>query len=69
VTRDPKVRQVVYTALPGATRDERIQLSIVLSRSGDRDSIPFLETLSKDPDKDVAEEGIRSLRSLQARLP
>ena len=33
------------------------------------DSVPYLETLSMDPDKDVAQEGIRSLRTLRARLP
>ena len=55
--------------LARATKDEKIQLSIVLARSGDRDSIPYLETLSKDPDPDVAQEGIRSLRTLRARLP
>jgi HEAT repeat protein len=69
LTRDPKIRQAVYTALPAATKDEKIQLSIVLARSGDRDSVPYLQTLSMDPDKDVAAEGIRSLRTLQARLP
>ncbi len=67
--RDGKVRQAIYPMLTGATKDEKIQMSIVLSRSGDRDSIPFLETLSIDPDNDVAQEGIRSLRTLRARLP
>ena len=55
--------------LGAATKDEKIQLSIVLARSGDKDSISSLETLSKDPDPDVAAEGIRSLRILRARLP
>ena len=55
--------------LTGATKDEKIQMSIVLARSGDRDSIPYLETLSMDSNPDVASEGIRSLRTLRARLP
>jgi HEAT repeat protein len=67
--RDPKVRQAIYPMLTGATKDEKIQMSIVLARSGDRDSVPYLETLSMDPDSDVAQEGIRSLRTLRARLP
>jgi HEAT repeat protein len=67
--RDEKVRQAIYPMLTGATKDERIQMSIVLARSGDRDSVPFLETLSIDPDTDVAQEGVRSLRTLRARLP
>ncbi len=67
--RDPKVRQTIYPMLAGATKDEKIQLSMVFSRAGDRDSVPYLETLSMDPDPDVAQEGIRSLRTLRARLP
>jgi HEAT repeat protein len=69
LARDPKIRQALYTALPSATKDEKIQLSLVLSRSGDRDSVQYLQTLSMDPDKDVAAEGLRGLRTLQARLP
>jgi len=67
--REPNIRRAIYPMLTGATKDEKIQMSIVLARSGDRDSIPFLETLSIDPDGDVAQEGIRSLRTLRARLP
>ena len=58
----------IYGMLGTATKDEKIQLSIVLSRSGDTDSVPSLEALSRDPDPDVAAEGIRSLRTLRARL-
>ncbi len=67
--RDTPVRQAIYPLLPRATKDEKIQLSIMLARSGDRDSVPYLETLSMDPDPEVAQEGIRSLRTLRARLP
>ena len=69
LSREPSVRQAFYPMLPAATKDEKIQVSIVLARSGDRDSVPSLETLSKDSDPDVAAEGIRSLRILRARLP
>ena len=69
LARDAKVRQAIYPMLTGATKDEKIQMSIVLARSGDRDSLPYLETLSMDSDSDVAQEGIRSLRTLRARLP
>jgi hypothetical protein len=69
LTRDPKIRQAIYPTLAGATKDEKIQLGIVFARSGDRDSISYLETLSVDPDSEVAQEGIRSLRTLRARLP
>lgn len=69
LARDAAVRRTIYPMLTSATKDEKIQLSIVLARSGDRDSLPYLQTLSTDPDTDVAQEGIRSLRTLQARLP
>ena len=69
LTRQQTIRQSIYPLLGAATKDEKIQMSIVLSRSGDRDSVAPLETLSMDPDPDVAAEGIRSLRTLRARLP
>ncbi len=69
LARDPKVRLAIYPLLTSATKDEKIQMSIVLARSGDRDSLPYLETLSTDSDSDVAQEGVRSLRTLRARLP
>lgn len=69
LTRDPKVRQALYPMLTGATKDEKIQMAIVLARSGERDSIPYVETISMDNDSDVAQEGIRSLRTLHTRFP
>lgn len=69
LAREQPIRQTIYGMLGTATKDEKIQLSIVLARSGDKDSIPSLETLSMDADPDVAAEGIRSLRTLRARLP
>lgn len=69
LARELKVRLAIYPMLPGATKDEKIQLCTAFARSGDKDTIPYLETLSVDPDKDVAPEAIRSLRTLRARLP
>ena len=69
LARDQAVRTAIYPLLTRATKDEKIQMSMVLARSGDKDSVPYLQTLSTDPDGEVAQEGIRSLRSLQARLP
>ncbi len=69
LAREQPIRQTIYGMLGMATKDEKIQLSIVLARSGDNGSIPSLEALSRDPDPDVAAEGIRSLRILRARLP
>lgn len=68
LAREQKVRLAIYPMLPGATKDEKIQLCTVFARSGEKDTLPYLETLSVDPDKDVAPEGIRCLRTLRARL-
>ena len=50
------------------TKDEKIGLAGVMARSGDQESIPHLQKLSHDPDADVAQEGLRALRTLQARF-
>ena len=70
LARDPATRQALYSGLQGpvVTKAEKTGLAQVFSRSGDRDSVPYLETLSKDPDPDVAQEGLRALRNLNARL-
>lgn len=69
LSRDLQVRLAIYPMLPRATKDEKIQLCTIFARSGDKDTLPYLETLTVDPDHDVAEEAIRSLRALRARLP
>ena len=68
LARDLKVRLAIYPMLPRATKDEKIQLCTIFARSGEKDTVPYLETLSVDPDKDVAPEAIRCLRTLRARL-
>jgi HEAT repeat protein len=66
--RRPDVRKALYRPLEQGTRDEKIQLSRVLSASGDEGSVSYLEKMSRDADGDVAQEGLRALRSLRARL-
>ena len=66
--RDQTVRLAIYPSLPRATKDEKIQLCTVFARAGDKDSVPYLETMTTDPDKDVAQEAIRSLRTLRTRI-
>lgn len=66
--RQKPVLSALYAPLEQGTRDEKIQLARVLSASGDQSSIPYLDKLSRDSDKDIAQEGLRSLRSLRARL-
>ena len=52
----------------GGKKEEKIQLAAVMARSGDRGSLAQLEKLSKDNDGEVAREGLRAMRELQARL-
>jgi hypothetical protein len=66
--RQPKVRNALYGPIDQGTREEKIQLSKILSASGDEASIPYLEKVSRDQDSEVAQEGLRALRSLRARL-
>jgi len=66
--RQPKVRSALYGPIGQGTREEKIQLARVLAVSGDETSIPYLEKVSRDQDNDVAQEGLRALRSLRARL-
>ena len=65
-------RKPVLTLLQGqmdsGTKDEKIYLARVLAASGDESSIPYLDKVSRDGDGDVAQEGLRALRSLRARL-
>jgi HEAT repeat protein len=66
--RNASVRGALYAPMGQGTRDEKIGLSRVFAASGDGASIPYLEKLSRDQDSEVAQEGLRALRSLRARL-
>ena len=70
VARDAAVRQALYPYLQpdNTTKQQKIGLARVLGASGDRDAVPYLETLSRDTDAEVAQEGLRALRNLRARL-
>jgi HEAT repeat protein len=67
LARNPSVRKSLYTPLLQGTKDEKIYLARVMARSGDKDDVPQLEKLSHDTDPEVAQEGLRALRNLQAR--
>jgi HEAT repeat protein len=68
VARDERVRASLYGPLHAGTKDEKIGLARVLARSGDRQSVAELQKLNNDSDAEVAEESLRAVRSLQARL-
>ncbi|MCL4403043.1 MAG: HEAT repeat domain-containing protein, partial [Acidobacteria bacterium] len=67
LTRDARVRNVLYGPMVTGTKDEKVYLARVMARSGDQEAIPHLKKLSNDGDSEVAEEGLRALRTLQAR--
>jgi HEAT repeat protein len=69
LTRDAGVRKSAQEAALKGTRDEKMMLAQILARSGDTDTLPVLQALSQDPDAEVAQEGVRALRNLRARLP
>jgi hypothetical protein len=68
VARDSSARKALYEPLQTATKDEKIGLARVLAVSGDKDSVAYLEKVSRDTDPEVAQEGLRAMRNLQARL-
>ena len=45
-----------------------IGLARILAVAGDRESLAQIESISKDSDSEVAQEGLRALKSLRARL-
>jgi HEAT repeat protein len=67
LAREPAVRKTLYTPMLSGTKDERIHLARVMARSGNEEAVPHLEKLSHDTDKEVAAEGLRAMRTLQAR--
>jgi len=68
LARDPRIRASLYPALTGGLKDEKIYLARVMARSGDKDSTEPLEKVSHDTDPEVAQEGLRALQNLRARL-
>jgi len=68
LSRNPALRPPLYQAAATGTKDEKIYLARVLAASGGKDAVPCLEKLSHDGDDQVAEEGLRALRTVKARL-
>jgi HEAT repeat protein len=68
LARLDNVRQSLYAPMQNGTKDEKIGLLRVLARSGDQASVAEAQKLTNDPDADVAQEALRTVRTLQARL-
>jgi HEAT repeat protein len=69
LARTPIVRSALHEYLSRAGKEEKLGIGRVLAVSGDKESIAHLERLTKDPDVEVAQESVRALRTLRARLP
>ena len=67
-SRHKDIRDALYPGLAQRTRAEKTELAAILARSGDNDTAPVLEALSKDLDSTVAVAGAQALRNLRARL-
>jgi len=67
LARDENVRQSLYAPMQNGTKDEKLGLLRVLARSGDNASVAQAQKLTNDPDNDVAQEALRTVRTLQAR--
>ena len=68
LARVPGIRSGLNAAALQGTRDEKIGISRILGVSGDKSSIVTLDTLTKDPDSEVAQESLRAVRNLKTRI-
>lgn len=67
--RDSGARKPLEQALKSAGKEEKIQLVQILAMSGDKETAPYLDDLTRDPDADVAGAALNASRTLKARLP
>jgi HEAT repeat protein len=66
--RTKEIRTILTDGIAQRTRAEKMELAAILARSGDADTAPVLESLSRDSDTAVAVAGAQALRNLRARL-
>jgi HEAT repeat protein len=69
LAREASVREVLHSVLSSGSKDEKIEVCRILAQSGGADSVAPLEGLTKDPDAQVAQEALRAVRSVRARIP
>jgi HEAT repeat protein len=68
LARQPQIRSALYPFVAKGTRDEKIGLARIFAIAGDSESVAQIEWISKDSDSEVAQEGLRALKALRARL-
>ncbi|OYW13529.1 MAG: hypothetical protein B7X34_00025, partial [Acidobacteriia bacterium 12-62-4] len=61
LVRNEPIRAAIAPVFPTATKQEKLSLSMILGRSGSRESEPMLDSLAKDPDTEVASEALRAI--------
>jgi HEAT repeat protein len=69
LAREKPVRTALESVAADGTTPEKTGLSRILGASGDRETIPHLERLTRDAEPDVMQEAVRALRNLKARNP
>jgi len=68
LARKPEVLERLYEPLRNGSNDQKKNLAQVVAISGNAASVSHLEQLSHDPHPEVAQEAIRAVKSLKARL-
>ncbi len=66
--RNPEVLQQLYVPMSTGSAPQRRHLAFVVSQSGTEESLPYLEELCDDDNKDVATAAVEALRVLRASL-
>jgi HEAT repeat protein len=69
LAREEEVRAKLREQVSAANRAEKIGIARILALEGTREDAQTLDALAHDRDPEVAQEGIRAVRTLGARLP
>ncbi len=68
LARKPEVLAKLYAPMSNGTRGQKLELAVVVARSGTSESLPHMQRLTSDPDTRVAQTAIRELKNLQSRI-
>jgi HEAT repeat protein len=68
LARQPEVLTRLYEPLAAGTIEQKKELAYIISVSGTRESMEHLEKATRDSNPDVAQEALRALKNLQARI-
>lgn len=69
LSRDEEIRKGLRERVASATKAEKIELARILAAEGNREDRAALDAIGHDRDPEVAQEGIKATRLLNARLP